>query len=169
MHNPTYKHGKLDTRATKMVFIRYPTQFKGYVMYGEHPNGGITKIKSRNIDLLEDELPSIGEIKKNLELYKLQQDLQPSLDEGEDLNSYQVTEDGEHVQRNEVRPHSPTLVENQPENTESPHAQDLTPQRDSGSVSYKIGSLHLLEKGGGISQLDKQIMKVPRSKGMNVK
>ena len=60
----------------------------------------------------------------NFELYELQQDLQPSLGEGEDLNSRQVTENGEPVQGNEVRLHIPTPVENQTEDVESPHAQD---------------------------------------------
>ena len=64
-------------------------------MYGEHPNGNMTEIESRNVDFLEDVFLSIDEIKKDLELYKLQQDLQPSLDEGENLNSCQVTENGE--------------------------------------------------------------------------
>ena len=45
----------------------------------------------------EDEFPSIDEIEKDLELYELQQDLQPYLGEGEDLNSRQVTDDGEPV------------------------------------------------------------------------
>ena len=60
-------------------------------------------------------------------MYELQQDLQPSLGEGEDLNSPQVTENGELVRGNEVCLHIPTLVENQPEDVESPHAQDPTP------------------------------------------
>ena len=95
----------------------------------------MTKIESRNVDFLEDEFPSTGEIEKDLELYDLEQDLQQPLDEGEDLNSHQVTKDGEPVQGNEVRLHIPTLIKNQPEYVESPHAQDPTPKRDSGSVS----------------------------------
>ena len=43
-------------------------------MYWEHPNGGMTEIESRNVDFLEDEFLSIGEIKKDLELYEIQQD-----------------------------------------------------------------------------------------------
>ena len=66
-------------------------------MYGEHPNGGTTEIESRNVNFLEDEFPSVCDFKKDLELYELQQDLQPSLGEGEDLNSRQVTNDGEPV------------------------------------------------------------------------
>jgi len=63
VHNPTRKHGKLGPKATKMVFIRYSEHSKGYVMYGEHPDGGMKKVDSRNVDFLEDEFPSIGEVK----------------------------------------------------------------------------------------------------------
>ena len=63
-------------------------------MYREHINGGMTEMDSRNVNFLKDELSSIGEIKKDLELYESQQDLQPSLSKEEDLNSHQVTEDG---------------------------------------------------------------------------
>ena len=64
MHNPTHKHEKLGPKAMKMVVIRYPAHSKAYVMYGEHPNGGMIEIESRNVDFLEDEFPRIGEIKK---------------------------------------------------------------------------------------------------------
>ena len=91
-YNPTHKHRKLGPRATKMVFIRYPVQSKGYVMYGEHPNGGMTEIDSRNVDFLEDECPTIGEVKKDVELFELQQDILPSFDKWENLDSNQVIE-----------------------------------------------------------------------------
>jgi len=54
----------------------------------------MTEIDSRNINFLEDEFPTIGEIKKDVALFELQQDIEPSFDEGENLNSNQVTEDG---------------------------------------------------------------------------
>ena len=73
VHNPTHKHDKLGPKATKMVFIRYPEDSLGYVIFGEHPNGGMTEIDSRNVNFLEDELPSIGAIQKDLNLYELQQ------------------------------------------------------------------------------------------------
>ena len=63
-------------------------------MYKEHPNGGVTKIDSHSVDFLEDEFLSIGEVKKDIELFKLQQNIQPSLGEGENLDSNKVTEDG---------------------------------------------------------------------------
>jgi len=63
-----------------MVFIPYSEHSKGYVMFGEHPNGGMKEVNFRNVDFLEDEFPSIGEVKKDLPLYELQQDV--SLGEG---------------------------------------------------------------------------------------
>jgi len=54
-----------------MVFIRYLPQFKRYVMYRERPNGGITEIDSCNVNFLEDELLTVGEVKKNVALFEL--------------------------------------------------------------------------------------------------
>jgi len=68
---PNRKHGKLGLRAPKMMFIRYPKQSKGYVMFGKHHNGRTTEVDSCNAKFLEDELSSIGETKKDLKLYKL--------------------------------------------------------------------------------------------------
>ena len=87
MHNQTHKYEKLSPIATKMVFIRYPEHFKGYVIYMEHHNGSMIVIYFHNVNFLKDEFPSIGKIKKYLKLYKLQQYLQLSLSEGKDLNS----------------------------------------------------------------------------------
>jgi len=91
VHNPTQKHGKLGPRATKMAFIRYSEHSKGYVMYGEQPDGGMKEVDSRNVDFLEDEFPSIGEAKRDSQLYELQQDL--CLGEGDDLYTNRITED----------------------------------------------------------------------------
>ena len=44
VHILNHKHGKLVPRPTKIVFIRYPAHFKGYMMYGEHSNGGMREI-----------------------------------------------------------------------------------------------------------------------------
>ena len=76
-----------------MVFIRYSEHSKGYVMYGEHPNGGMIEVDSRNVEFLEDEFPSIGEIKQDTALYELPLDNQLSLGEGEYLNTHRATED----------------------------------------------------------------------------
>jgi len=93
VHNPTHKNKKLGPRATKMVFVQYPEHSKGYVMYGEHPNGGMTEVDSRNVDFLGDEFPCIGEIKKDLALYELPLDDQLSLGEGENIETHHVIED----------------------------------------------------------------------------
>ena len=49
-----------------MVFIRYPARSKGYVMYKEHTNG----VDSCNVDFLNDELPTIRKIKKDVKLFE---------------------------------------------------------------------------------------------------
>ena len=66
---PTNK--KLGVRVTKMVFIRYSEHSKEYLIVREHLNGSMTKVYSHNVEFLEDEFPSVGEIKKDLKLYKL--------------------------------------------------------------------------------------------------
>ena len=37
-------------------------------MYGEHPNGGMTEIESRDIDFIETDFPSIGDANRDLDL-----------------------------------------------------------------------------------------------------
>jgi hypothetical protein len=58
VHNATHKHGKLGLRANKCIFIRYSNESKGYVMLGEHPNGGVTEIVSRDVKFMENDFPS---------------------------------------------------------------------------------------------------------------
>jgi len=49
-------------------------------------------IGSHNIQSCENEFPNVGEIKKDLELCGLQQDIQLSLAEGENFHTHHVTE-----------------------------------------------------------------------------
>ncbi|KAK2973395.1 hypothetical protein RJ640_024823 [Escallonia rubra] len=56
----------------------YSENSKGYVMYGEHPNGGRTEIESRDVDFIESDFPSIGDASKNLDLYELEE-VEPTL------------------------------------------------------------------------------------------
>ena len=63
-------------------------------MYGEHLDGGMTEVDSRNVEFFEDEFLSIGEIKQDIALYELPLDDQLSLGEGEDLNTHRITEYG---------------------------------------------------------------------------
>jgi len=67
VHNLTHEHGKLGPRAIKMVIIPYSKKnSKGYVMYGEHPYSDMMKANFGNVDFLEDEFSSLGEVKKGL-------------------------------------------------------------------------------------------------------
>uniref|UniRef100_A0A2N9HSX5 Reverse transcriptase Ty1/copia-type domain-containing protein n=1 Tax=Fagus sylvatica TaxID=28930 RepID=A0A2N9HSX5_FAGSY len=43
-------------------------------LYGEHPNGGMTEIESRDIDFIETDFPSIGNANRDLDLYELEED-----------------------------------------------------------------------------------------------
>jgi len=52
IHKPTYQYVKHGPRATKVVFIRYPQHYKGYVMYSEHSNGGMREVHSHNVNFL---------------------------------------------------------------------------------------------------------------------
>jgi len=103
VHNPTHKHGKLGPKAMKMVFIRYHEHSKGYVMFGEHPNGSMTEVDSRNVTFLEDEFPSVGEIKQDLQLYKLQLDTELSLGEGENVIPHQVVDNRSPVLQRDIK------------------------------------------------------------------
>ncbi|KAL0373355.1 UNVERIFIED_CONTAM: Copia protein [Sesamum radiatum] len=71
VHSTSHKYGKLGPRASKLIFIRYCEYSKGYVMYGEHLDKGVTEIESRDVDFLEEDFPSISQVKGNLELYEL--------------------------------------------------------------------------------------------------
>ena len=50
------------------------------------------EVGSHNFDFLEDEFPTVGEIKRDLALYELPLDDQLSLDEGENLNNHSLQE-----------------------------------------------------------------------------
>ena len=53
-------------------------------MYGEHQDGGMTEIESRDVDFIETDFPSISNAKRDLDLYELEDivDDIPSLSEG---------------------------------------------------------------------------------------
>jgi transposase InsO family protein len=84
VHSTAHKYGKLGPRARKHIFIRYSDSSKGYVMYGEHSNGGMIEIESRDIDFIETDFPSIGDANRDFDLYELEEDegTLPSSSEG---------------------------------------------------------------------------------------
>ena len=53
-------------------------------MYGEHSDGGMTEIESRDVNCIEDDFPIISEAKQDLQLYELQKlvGVIPSLGKG---------------------------------------------------------------------------------------
>ena len=53
VHSISHKYGKLGPRASKKIFIRYSESSKGYVMYGEHSDGGMTEIESRDVNFIK--------------------------------------------------------------------------------------------------------------------
>ena len=73
VHKANHKYGKLGPRARKHTFIRYPEGSKGYVMFSEHPDGGKTKVDSRDVDFIENDLLSIGDVNESLDLYDLEE------------------------------------------------------------------------------------------------
>ena len=73
VHNANHKYGKLGPRSRKHSFIRYSEGSKGYVMFGEHPDGGKTEVDSRDVDFIENDFPSIGDVNESLDLYELEE------------------------------------------------------------------------------------------------
>lgn len=67
----SYKHGKLDPKAKKHIFIRYSESSKDYViMYGEHPNGGMIEVESCDKDFIETDFFRISDTNGSLDLYE---------------------------------------------------------------------------------------------------
>ena len=73
VHITNHKYRKLGPRARKHTFIRYPEGSKGYVMFGEHPDGGKTEVDSCDVDFIENDFPSIGDFNESLDLYDLEE------------------------------------------------------------------------------------------------
>ena len=71
VHNSSHKYGKLDHRGRNYIFIRYSEQSKWYVFIGEHEDGTITILESRDVTFLEDNFPRTGEIDRDLHLYEM--------------------------------------------------------------------------------------------------
>ena len=112
VHNTSHKYEKLGPREKKCTFIRYSEHSKGYVLIGEQLDESVTEVKSHDVNFIENEFPSRGEIDKDLTLYEM-------------------------IDLNEGAPSS--LVENQEEILETPRdsGSDLQP---SGSTPLEEDS-----------------------------
>ena len=42
-------------------------------MFGEHRDGGKTEVDSRDVDIIENDFPSIGDVNESLDLYELEE------------------------------------------------------------------------------------------------
>jgi hypothetical protein len=71
VHDTSHKYGKLGPKGKKCIFIRYSEHSKGYVLIGEQPDGSITEVESRDVDFIENEFLSRGEVDKDLTLYEM--------------------------------------------------------------------------------------------------
>ena len=70
-YNLSHKYGKLGPRGKKCIFIRYSEHSKGYLLIGEQSDGSVTEIESRDVDFIEDQFPSRGEVDRSLELHEI--------------------------------------------------------------------------------------------------
>ena len=100
VHNTNHKYGKLGPRSRKHTFIRYPEGSKGYVMFGERPDGGKAEVDSHNVDFIENDFPSIGDVNESLDLYELEElsSVPLSSSEGGELVPEIATDSGNHSQ-----------------------------------------------------------------------
>ena len=112
-HSVTHKHGKLGPRANKCVFIRYSDESKRYVMLGEHPDGGVTKIVSRDMEFMENDFPSRGDEGQSLELYEMVESWDDTLATNPRDSGREVTPSGSDPQEDDSQ--SPQLRRSQRE------------------------------------------------------
>ena len=95
VHDLSHKYGKLGPRGKKCIFVRYPEHSKGYVFIGEHSDGGLTEIESRDATFLENDFPSRGEVDRSVSLYELHETRE------DDMQSHAVQEAVLQLQENE--------------------------------------------------------------------
>ena len=100
VHNANHKYGKLGPRARKHTFIRYLEGSMGYVMFGEHPDGGKTEVDLHDVDFIENDFPNIGDVNESLDLYELEElsSVPLSSNEGGELVHEIARDGGSHSQ-----------------------------------------------------------------------
>ena len=69
-------------------------------MFGEHPDGGKTEVDSRDVDFIENDFPSIGDVNESLDLYEFEElsGIPLSLSEGGELVPEITRDSGSHSQ-----------------------------------------------------------------------
>ena len=78
-------------------------------MLGEHPDGRVTEIVSRDVEFMENDFSSRGDVSQSLELYKMIKswDDTPATNPGD--NGREITPSGSNPQRQEDDSQSPQL------------------------------------------------------------
>ena len=106
VHNANHQYGKLGPRARKHTFIRYPEGSKDYMVFGEHPDRGNTEVDSGDVDFIENDFPSIGDVNESLNLYELEElsSVLLSSSEGGELVPEIARDRGSHSQPKESVP-----------------------------------------------------------------
>ena len=82
-------------------------------MLGEHPDGGVTEIVSRDVEFMENDFPSRGDVGQSLELYKMVEswDNTPATNPGN--SGREITPSGSDPQPQEDDSQSPQLHRSQ--------------------------------------------------------
>ncbi|XP_028059899.1 uncharacterized protein LOC114263534 [Camellia sinensis] len=107
IHNASQKFGKLGPTGKKYIFIRYSEHSKGYVFIGEHSDGSVIEIESQDVDFLEEDFSSKGEVTKDVELYKMEDLLEgapSSLVENEEIIPQAPRESGSDLPAHGLEP-----------------------------------------------------------------
>jgi hypothetical protein len=113
VHNATHKHGKLGPRVNKCVFIRYFDESKGYVMLGEHLDGGVTKIMSRDVEFIENDFLNREDVGQSLELYEMVESWDDTPATNPRDSGREITPSGNNPQPQEDNSQSPQLRRSQ--------------------------------------------------------
>jgi hypothetical protein len=113
VHNATHKHGKLGPKANKCVFIRYSDESKGYVMLGEHPDREVIEIMSRDVEFMENDFPSKGDVGQSLELYEMVKSWDDTLATNPGDSGRKITPSGSDPQPQEDDSQNPQLRRSQ--------------------------------------------------------
>uniref|UniRef100_A0A2N9FKV1 Integrase catalytic domain-containing protein n=1 Tax=Fagus sylvatica TaxID=28930 RepID=A0A2N9FKV1_FAGSY len=86
---------------------------KGYVMLGEHLDGGVTEIVSRDVEFMKNDFPSRGDVDQNLELYEMVESWDDTLATNPGDSGREITPSGNDPQPQEDDSQNPQLRRSQ--------------------------------------------------------
>ena len=78
-------------------------------MLGEHPDRGVTEIVSRDVEFMENDFPSRGDVGQSLELYEMVESWDDTPATNLRDNGREITPSGSNPQRQEDDSQSPQL------------------------------------------------------------